>query len=298
VTSLAKQGPVLFAFEPEVGMEGMFTNNDLFRKLGFKVPQTFSQFLDLCRKARTAGTVAFMLAGASPPTMAYLLTDLAVPTVYAKDKLWAQKLRGGKVSFDGSSGWHKALQELLDMNNANCFEPGVTGTTTAGAQAQFAQGQGLMIPGLTSQMGQIAADSPQFTLSAHPFPGGGEPTQTRAFLNLDPAVSVNAHASLQNQAAARSFIDFVARPKQNALFAQVQGGLTQYQFLKEQLPTFLLDYASVFKERKYVVNPISGWWNPNVFLTLEQDGVGLLTGQLSVDDVLSAMDAAWKKGPA
>jgi hypothetical protein len=46
------------------------------------------------------------------------------------------------------------------------------------------------------------------------------------------------------------------------------------------------------------VNPIESWWNPNVQLVLAQDSVGLLTGQATLDDVLNAMDAAWKQGPS
>src|SRR5581483_2947956 len=231
-------------------------------------------------------------------TVAYLLTAMSVATVYGKDAAWISKRKAGTVKYAGTAGWRAALQELIEMNDAGCFEPGVVGTTTASAQAQFAQGRGLMIPGLTSQRGQIEADNPKFTISSYPFPGGTRANQTRAFINLDPSLGVNAHSSPQKQAAARAFIDFVARPKQNALYAKVNGGLTQYEFLKGQLPAFMSHYAPVFKQHEYVVNPQSLWWNPAVSLALSQDGIGLITGQLSVGDVLNAMDDAWKQGPA
>ena len=44
--------------------------------------------------------------------------------------------------------------------------------------------------------------------------------------------------------------------------------------------------------------PDPTWWNASVLLALQQDGIGLITGQRSIDDVLNAMDAAWKQGPA
>jgi hypothetical protein len=46
------------------------------------------------------------------------------------------------------------------------------------------------------------------------------------------------------------------------------------------------------------MSPLQTWWNPNVGLALEQDGVGLLTGQSTVDGILAAMDAAWQQGPS
>jgi hypothetical protein len=57
-------------------------------------------------------------------------------------------------------------------------------------------------------------------------------------------------------------------------------------------------YSSVLSKKAYVVNPQQTWWNPGVLLALQQNQLGLLTGQRSIDDVLNAMDAAWKKGPA
>ena len=88
-----------------------------------------------------------------------------------------------------------------------------------------------MLPGVTSGKGVLDAAGPQFSYSHHTFPGGTGPTQTTRVLSPQPSVGVNAHSSPQRQAAAQTFVDFIARPKQNALFAQLTGGLTQYQFL-------------------------------------------------------------------
>jgi hypothetical protein len=57
---------------------------------------------------------------------------------------------------------------MVDMSNEGCFEPGVTGTTDAAANAQFAEGQGLMFPSLTVSKGSIDAADPQFRYLAPP----------------------------------------------------------------------------------------------------------------------------------
>jgi raffinose/stachyose/melibiose transport system substrate-binding protein len=299
VTSADKYGQGLFAFTPTLTLEGIFTNDTLFEKLGLKVPRTFAQLLDVCQKAKASGAVALLLDGAGPGDFANLIVDIAVATVYGRDKSWVAEQRAGKASFDGTPGWHQALQEVIDMDNAGCFQPGAAGTP-GGAQlaAMFAQGQSLMVAKVTSGKGEFDAANPPFTYTAHPLPGGAAQGQTMTFLSLANSLSVNAHASAQNQAAAQSFVDFIARPKQDALFAQLVGGLTQYEFLHGQVPAFMSGYAPVLTKHLYVVNPQHGWWNPNVLLTLQQDDVGLLTGQRSIDDILNAMDAAWRQGPA
>ena len=83
VLSLDKYGPNLYAFTPQITPMGMFTNDDLFKKLGLKVPQTFTQLLDLCRKAKSAGTVA-MIFSSDVQEVSNLLADLAVATVYER----------------------------------------------------------------------------------------------------------------------------------------------------------------------------------------------------------------------
>jgi raffinose/stachyose/melibiose transport system substrate-binding protein len=110
-------------------------------------------------------------------------------------------------------------------------------------------------------------------------------------------VAVNAHASPANQAAARTFIDFMARPKQDALFARLDGGVTQYQFLQGNLPTYLSSYVQLLADHRYALDPGYYWWNASVAAALNSLGEGLITGQTTVDGVLNAMDVAWKLGP-
>jgi raffinose/stachyose/melibiose transport system substrate-binding protein len=294
VTSYNKYGQVLFGLTPSVGPYGVFTNDTLFAKLGLKVPQTFGQLLDLCQKAKADGTVAVLVSGAGVTQMT---ADLAITTLYAKDKRWLGQRRAGKVSFDGTAGWHEALQEYAELGQAGCFEPGAVGTTADAAISMFAQGQALMFAGPAVTRELVDQEKPQFRYSHHAFPDGTAAGQTRTMLILGDAIGVNAHASAQDQAAAQTFVDFIARPKQSALYAQTTGGISQYQFLKNQIPAYLSNYATAFAQHNYLVNPITNFWNAGVTLALQQDAVGLLTGQQSVDDVLKAMDAAWRQGP-
>jgi raffinose/stachyose/melibiose transport system substrate-binding protein len=156
----------------------------------------------------------------------------------------------------------------------------------------------MLAGGNSGTMGNIDADGAQFGLSFYPYPGGTSPDQTMSYLHLAALVSINAHSSAQNQAAAQMFVDFLARPKQDALYARVNGALTQDEFLEGQMPAFMSSFVPIFANHDYVIEPDSYWWNANVLLALQTDAVGLITGQLSVDDVLNAMDAAWKQGPS
>jgi raffinose/stachyose/melibiose transport system substrate-binding protein len=299
VTSYAKFGQTLVAFMPQVAPWGIFTNDTMFKRLGINVPQTYSQLLDVCKKARSAGTAAMILAGGATTTAVFMIEALVVPLLYAKDRKWTAKLKAGKATFGGSGGWRRALQRYSDMNAAGCFQQGAAGVSSGAAAATlFAQGQGLTFAASSSTGGIVAAASPPFRYSFRFFPSGASPTETTTHVSLQQSLSVNAHSTARNQAAAQTFIDFVARPKQNALFARATGGLTEFEFLKGQVPTFMQGFGKILAGKRYVINPQTDWWNPNVNLALQINQTGLLTGQRSVDDILKAMDAAWKEGPS
>jgi raffinose/stachyose/melibiose transport system substrate-binding protein len=289
VISLSKYGKTLYAFDPIITFNGLFTNDDLFKRLGLAVPQTFPQLLVVCAKAKAAGTIPLLISATS---IGHLLTDLALTSVYGGDPHWNDQLQAGKATFEGTAGWHTALQEFLDMNTAGCLEPGAAATTSDAADAEFAQGQALMYFAQTNHKGLIDALNPQFAYSQHPLPNADDPTRTATF-SVPGMWSINAHASPQNQAAARTFIDFIARPKQDALYARLDGAVTQYQLLKGELPSYLSSFAST----PIRINPAILWQNAATGLALDTDSVGLVTGQTTIDDVLNAMDAASKQGP-
>jgi raffinose/stachyose/melibiose transport system substrate-binding protein len=291
-----KVGAGLYAFTPEVSPYGVFTNDSLFRKLGLAVPQTFAELLTFCAKAHADGVVPLDFPGGGG-AFARLADALAMATVYGSDPNWLEQLKAGKTSFEGSAGWHQALDESVQLDDSGCFQAGVAGTSSAAAIALFAQGQSLMYADTSTQKGAIDAADPGFDYSFRPFPASTAADQTRAFLNLNFSASIDARASAADQAAALSFVDFIARPAQDALYAQIEGGLTQYGFLQGELPGFMSSFGSVFAAHQYVVNPEQTWQNAEVDLTLNQDGVGLLTGQSTVSGVLNATDAAWDLGP-
>jgi raffinose/stachyose/melibiose transport system substrate-binding protein len=202
VTSYTKYGKLLYGFQPLVAPYGIFTNDTMLKRLGLTVPQTYSQLLDACARAKANGTSAVIIPGGSPTAVTFLIESLALPLVYAKDAHWTGKLKAGKVTFRGSSGWRKAMQRFIDMDDAGCFQPGATGVTSGtAASLLFAQGRGLMYTQTSNNEGAIAASNPDFSYSFHPIPTGARPADTTTFLSLLQSLSVNAHASPRKRAA-------------------------------------------------------------------------------------------------
>jgi raffinose/stachyose/melibiose transport system substrate-binding protein len=298
VLSYSKLGPTLFVFLPVVVFDGLLTNDTRLKQLGLKIPQTFTQLLAFCRKAQAAGHIPLMLTAQGSNTLQQLIANIALTTVYAKDRQWEKKLRAGKVTFAGTPGWHQALQEIVDLEDAGCFQPGPAATTGPSGDAIFAQGQTLTYAMVTSHKGAIDAGKPNFAYSQSPFPTARtDPRLTFFEVHFPMGLSVNAHASPQNQAAAQAFVDFLARSDQDALYARIGGGLSEAQLRAGRFPGYLSNFVPLYRQGRYGINPIETWWNAGAGNALTTYGTGLLTGQTSIDDVLKAMDAAWQVGP-
>ena len=220
---------------------GMFTNDALFAKLGMKVPQTFWQLLAVCRTARAKGTAAVLSGGARPSTV---LCRSRTRDRVREEQAWngssgrAPLRSTGPRLAPGATGVHR-------HEDAGCFQPGVTGRGSGCAIAAFAQEKA---DGPDAHPARAdRRPIPEFSYSFHPFPGGTTAGQTRTFVGLGDPLRINAHSSAANRAHPKTFIDFVARPKQDALFAQLTGGLTQYEVLKGQVPSFMSGSPPVLK---------------------------------------------------
>jgi raffinose/stachyose/melibiose transport system substrate-binding protein len=291
-----KYGKVLYASTNGVGFYGVFINNTLFKQKGYDVPQTFLQLLSLCKKAHAAGVNTWLLGASDQSAPLVITMDIAIATVYAKDPNWEKEREAGKVTFNGTPGWHQAFQRFQEMNSAGCFQAGAAGTTNNSALQMFALGQGLMWFGITGQKAAIDASNPQFTYTFGPAPVADSTNVARDFYNPDVSFGVNAHAPQAEQQAAQQFIDFVARPKQQSLAMHILGDITQYEWLHSQLP----DWMAPFKQALPLTTqppPLITWWNADVGTVLRTNGVGLITGQQTVSGILQAMDKAFDEGP-
>jgi raffinose/stachyose/melibiose transport system substrate-binding protein len=78
VTSLVEHDGALYGYEPAVEPYGIFSNDDLVRKLGRGVPETFGQLLALCQAANPSRTLRAK-GSADPPALGAGLTCARAP---------------------------------------------------------------------------------------------------------------------------------------------------------------------------------------------------------------------------
>ena len=204
-------------------------NKDLFQNLGLTVPKTFAQFLNVCRtiKQKAPNLIPLSLAGSQFTSLGGNAVVFASSTVYGKDPNWNAKRQRGQTTFASTPGWHTALQRYVDMKNAGCFGPGVASDTAASTFQQFVPGNSVMFVANDGYFSVVRGLNPKIRIGQFVVPSDTQAGTYMSVFTSDTLV-VNAHS--HNLPAARAFVDFVARQKQNTLLAKVAGGMAAYDY--------------------------------------------------------------------
>jgi raffinose/stachyose/melibiose transport system substrate-binding protein len=286
----------VYSFTAGFSPNGILYNRDLFRSLGLVVPKKFSDLLSLCQKISAAGKIPITAGMASPNAPINMLTVLMSSFVYSKDPNWTLKRNQPKVTFAGSPLWQPMMQAIVRMKDANCFQPAPAGTTFVADINNIATGQAAMIFAATTTIANIQVINPNANLAMFAFPGENANDTRMAVGTAQQHIAANRATRYPNQA--KTFINFLGRPKQNILYAKVGGITSSYDFARGVLPDYLADVAALVKAEKSVFSPIAGWPRPDKGLFVPgfyTQIPGLFTGQRTPDQILQNMDALWDK---
>jgi raffinose/stachyose/melibiose transport system substrate-binding protein len=269
---------------------GVAYNIDMFKQIGVKVPTTFAQVLAMCKKISAAGKFPFVQGFSEANNAGLFPQQRMIQYVYSKTKNWDDLRDQKKVSFASSPEWRRSFQSILDMKDAGCFQPGAQGTSAAQEFSTFARGDAAMALMASTQFGNVTTINPTIKAGFFNLPADS-PAQSQVILN---GSFIGINAQTKHPAEAKTFIHFLSRPKQAALFAKISGGNSYYDILKNVLPPYMSDLAPLLKAGKAQWAPHTQWPNPSINSVVLGSGIqGLFTGQKTIDDLLKSMDYMW-----
>ncbi|WP_404429953.1 extracellular solute-binding protein [Microbacterium lacus] len=254
-------------------------------------PSTFSALLDACATARDAGASFAVVAGAVPAGAGLLAQIIAATRVYEEDPDWNTKREAGEVTFADSDGWRETLEDIVELNEAGCFQDGAAAGAFDTIAPSLSTGSSLSAP-LPGGAAQSIGSSAGIELTVHPFPAASGTTE---FMNISANYtwSLNAKASDGAKTSAKDFLDWMAQPAQAAEFAKLAGlipitGATESELLPQFAPL-----VGILESGSYVPLANTTWPAPAIYDALGVGVQGLLTDQLTPEAILQSMDAAW-----
>lgn len=266
-------------------------NDTSYQQVGIQYPKTLNDLYAACTKAKAAGKSYWVLPAATPPANGLLALVIAAGQVYAEQPDWNDQRAAGSTTFAGTPGWQATLQTILDMNQNGCFQDGATGMTNETSFPLLAQNLGMTVAAPGSAAKEFGGLNPDLTWTTNAFPA---PTadDTRIYASPSNALAINANT--QHADAAKKLLEFFAQPANQNLFADKNGTLSLAA--TSGGATLSPEFAPL---KPYLEDPkknlplASLAWPTGVYDKLGAGIQGMLTGQATVDQVLSDMDNAW-----
>jgi raffinose/stachyose/melibiose transport system substrate-binding protein len=241
---------------------------------------------------KSSGKSIFGLAGSVPQNPGILAMMIASSTVYGPNQNWNADRSSGKTTFDGTQGWHQALQAFIDLNKSGCFQEGAAGAGFDALTNGASQGKmfGFFAPsGATKDIMDAAGGHVKLVALAFPAPQG-----LKTYITLNVNVGLAGNKKTKSPKLVEDFIKFSVSPAEAKKFADAQGSIPVGSNVSSSdlLPQYQ-PVADLFSSQQYRPFGADTWPNGQVYDALGTGATGLLTGQKSIDDVLKSMDAAW-----
>ncbi|WP_225295524.1 ABC transporter substrate-binding protein [Nonomuraea aurantiaca] len=274
-----------------IGAIGAVWNDQALRASGLAKPTTWPEVLKFCKDAKAKSVVAFGLGLKSAWVTQLVPYALTASLVYGPNPGFTQQQKEGKATF-AASEWKQALEKYLRMREEGCFNDSPNGVGYDEQMQMFGQGKALgVVHVLSAVQSALKYGAQGTTFSMTPFPATDSADGTYLPVSVGIVYGVNAKA--KNPALARKFMEFLASPEGQALYATVSGSspaLSAASFKADALQQPVLDAVKAGRSTAY---PDQGWPNPKVqqeHLTSIQE---LFNGTVDVPTVLTRMDKAF-----
>jgi raffinose/stachyose/melibiose transport system substrate-binding protein len=284
---LVHSGSTLYALPIAVFPIGALYNEKVFDAAKLTAPTTFDQLLQVCKTMKADGKSAISASGQAP---ALMVASIASNYVYNKIPDWNEQRSAGKVKFATSPEWRQVFQAVLTLKNNGCFPKGVEALGIPQSIARLASGASLLAVAPGDASSAITAANPKAKLGFFPFPGATA-SDTRVPVSYGQALGVNKAS--KHLADAKKFLEFAAQPDESKVVAHAMGVPTIDEYRKGELTPLLAGLESAVKAKKTTAYAALGFPSGDVYDQLNKTSQGLLTGQVSVDDALKTLDAAW-----
>ncbi|MGQ3382660.1 ABC transporter substrate-binding protein [Glutamicibacter sp. TV12E] len=283
----------VYGLAPEITVVGLVSNDTAAAAAGVSpFPGDFAGVLEQCGSLAGANKSMFAVAGTAAPNTGLLGMQLAATRVYSQDPDWNDKRVAGEVTFSDTEGWQQALEAVVALKDAGCFQKGAEGAGFDVVTKALVSGNSLaaFIPGPSNMQLKTTAEDQDFEVRVLPSEGGA--AEDFIYASANYAYSINAAS--KNKDAATTFLEWLAEPEQTKAFAEIDGalpvaGLEDFDFENSAYQ----NVEDLILDKRYAPLPNSEWSNAAVYDELGSGVQGLLTGQQTPAQVLDAMDAAW-----
>ncbi|MGN6206642.1 ABC transporter substrate-binding protein [Humibacter sp.] len=272
---------------------GSIFNDDLAKSIGVNLTasSTLDDVLSACSVARAHGKTVYALAGSVPANTSFLALALAASTVYGPDQNWDAQRAKNKVTFAGTKGWTTVLESIKKMYDAGCFQDGATSAGFDAITNGASSGKvlGFFAPsGAAKEIMDAAGGHVKLVILPVPAPSG-----TKTYLAVSADQSVAISAKTKSPTVATNFLKYILSPKGQENYAASTGSIPIEKGAADNLLPQYQPVKGFIASNNVRGYPSLDWPNAKIYNDLGSGVQGILTGQMTVKQVLQQMDSDW-----
>lgn len=276
----------------QTSMIGGLVNERVWNDLGLGTPTTWSEFVDTCQTIKDAGLVPISIGASDAWTTQIINYALVASIIYADNPDFDAEMQAGSTRF-ADSGWVEAMTKFAELHERGFFNANPNGTPNSEQLQMVAAGQAAMTFTTSNQVPALLgfADHEDFWLL--PLNGTDDPDKLRIPASASSGLGVNANAA--NPEGAIAFLDFLAEPEQVTEWG-MSGVATLLPGAPSKWDELYEDATPLLRSGKSVIYMDNRWPNARVQQAHLAGVQELLSGQSTIDEVLSRMDEAYAQG--
>ncbi|MCU1528924.1 MAG: hypothetical protein JWP75_2687 [Frondihabitans sp.] len=261
---------------------GILYNKALLAKVGYtQAPQTWDEFLTLCKKLKAAGITPFYEGGDGLSVSLAALLGIENASLGGKmdAEIWA-----GKTTFEKT--WTKPLEIWNELFTQGIEPRSVAGLTSANVTQQFEKGSVAMITTGSWGLGAIQAAAPKLSLNFIAVPGVSSTYWAGA---VSPGYAINIKT--QHTAAAEKLVSFLQSAKGVAVYQKQTASITTTKDYTPTLDPALATMAPAVRDGDFYLPQVT-WPDNNAALGTEVTALlqQMIQGQITPKQVAQGMD--------
>lgn len=266
---------------------GVIYNTELFEEYGLEVPNTWDEFIQLIGKIREAAPDKTPLAWGGG--------NAAISRINLHAIIMNQEgytgTEGFDTSFSESEAYQAGLAAFQELIDAEAFSPSASTDGSNEVVASMIAGDAFMDLDCSSRYAAIKRADEDCPIAMFALPAE---KQESTRLLIWPGTVESVAAATEDPEGALAFIDYITGTEGNTLWVEAAGG-SEMPLAVLNDPDNWFDYLKPLSAYADVCGliPSADWKSVNPDVTLGEGGTGMLTGVMTAEDVLAAMDEEW-----
>lgn len=273
----------------------MFYNKSVFEEAGIVPPTTWSEFLEINQTLLDSGVIPVSLGLGTPSMAQFIPYMLAATLVSARNSDIDEQMQSGETSFVEDEGWNEVFEKFVTLIDEDYVTPDTIGVTLDAAMQQTASGEAAMIPLVSSNAPALYDYFPdgQDDVGVFALPATDDPEET--FVPISPEL-LALSADAANPEGGKAWLTYLSDPERAAEYADATSTLPVLdgvEPVESELGNVLQPVLAAQRFTPFV-NHL--WVNGDTQAALMQNGPLLATGEITIPDLLAALDSAYALG--